>query len=184
MDDKVRYIIEDLLPLYHEGLLSEETSRWIEEQTEKHEEYRKLMVMSSTPLPKKEIVPPVNQEKMFKKINRKLSFYQIIFVAISFFLAIKTSLLNESFGFILWYTVLGLLVYLFYRDIKIVLLLSFVPILLWSFKDNLEHFTKEEGIFEYLSAAVGGAFFYSLMHCIFSMIGSLIGWLSIKFREG
>ncbi|WP_253907630.1 DUF3139 domain-containing protein [Bacillus sp. WMMC1349] len=182
MEDKVRYIIEDLLPLYHEGLLSEETSRWIEEQAEKHEEYRKLVEMSNTPLPKKEIVPPVDQEKMFKKINRKLSFYQIIFVAISFFIAMKTSLLNDSFGFILWYPVLGLLIYLFYRDIKSVLLLSFVPILLWSFMDNLEYFIKEEGV-EHLSVAVVGAFFYSVMHCIFSIIGSFIGWLSIKFKK-
>ncbi len=64
---------------------------------------------------------------MFKQIHRKLSMYQMIFIGVSFLLAVQTSLLNESLGFILWYTVLGLLSYLFYKDVKLVFLIAFVP---------------------------------------------------------
>ena len=47
MKDKERSIFEDLLPLYHEGLLSKETAEWIEEAAENDEEaFQKLLKMS------------------------------------------------------------------------------------------------------------------------------------------
>jgi hypothetical protein len=128
----MRSIIEDLLPLYHEGLLREETVKWLEEQINRNEDYQDLFHLSQRPLPKKEIKSKMDNDEMFKKISRKLTIYQMIFVGISFFLAIQTSLLNESFGFILWYTVLGFITYTFYRDMKIVFLISFIPILVWA----------------------------------------------------
>lgn len=70
MEDKTRYIIRDLLPLYREGLLSEETAKWFEEQVKNNPEYKKLA--TETPLPK-------------KIIDHRLSLYQILFTAISFF---------------------------------------------------------------------------------------------------
>ncbi len=131
MKDKERSVFKDLLSLYHEGLLSKESAEWIEEAAENDEELQKLLKMTEAELPKEHIESTVHESQMFKKINRKLSLYQLMFTAISFFLAIHTSLLNESFGFILWYAVLGLAVYLFYRDMKLVILLSFAPIFIW-----------------------------------------------------
>ncbi|MEC1262744.1 hypothetical protein P9D34_20430 [Bacillus swezeyi] len=186
MKDKARSIFEDLLPLYHEGLLSKETAEWIEEQAENDEELQKLLKMSGAALLTEDIESSVHEGQMFKRINRKLSLYQIIFTVISFFLAMKTSLLNESFGFILWYAVLGFVTYLFYRDMKIVLLLSFVPIFVWGISDILGGWDAADGtgFAEQLLNSVLGAFMLALVHCLFAIAGSLIGWLCVKLKEG
>ena len=134
MDNHVKHIIEDLLPLYQEGLLSKETKEWLEAQLEENPAYQELLEKMRHTL-EKEDTPEISapeQEKMFKRIHRKLTIYQFIFTGIAFFLAMQTALLNESFGFILWYAVLGFVVYLFYADMRIVFLLSFVPIFIWS----------------------------------------------------
>ncbi|WP_262421798.1 zf-HC2 domain-containing protein [Bacillus aquiflavi] len=116
--DKAFFIVEDLLPLYSEGLLSVETTKWLEEHLEQCEHCKELAALSKDSIVKEPVESTVDQKKMFKQINRKLSLYQIIFVTLSFIFAIQTSLLNESFGFILSYTILGLITYLFYKDMK------------------------------------------------------------------
>ncbi|MBP3040655.1 hypothetical protein J9303_14280 [Bacillaceae bacterium Marseille-Q3522] len=187
MDNRIHSIIKDLLPLYNEGLLSEETTKWIEEQTSKSEELKELVSMSKRLLKKSEIKSTVDNEKMFKKINQKLSIYQIIFVAISFFLAINTSLLNESFGFILSYTILGCVTYLFYKDIKIVFLLAFIPIFIWSVGADISSYWAEETteltFIPYLFQILISSFLFTLVHFLFSLLGSLIGWLLLKLKE-
>ncbi|MFN2747848.1 hypothetical protein ACINLE_20480 [Bacillus sp. z60-18] len=165
MEDKNRSVITDLLPLYHEGKLSKETAEWLEEQAANNEEYRKLMVCETPP------------ETIHKRMNRKLSIYQLILTAISLFLAIKTSLLNGSFGFILWYTVLGILAYLFYRKVKVVLLLSFVPMLIWGLADAITGW--DEGF----ASSVFGAVLLAVFHGLFAMAGCLLGWLCLKLNE-
>ncbi|MCY8385299.1 hypothetical protein MOC94_19235 [Bacillus haynesii] len=185
MKDKERSIFKDLLPLYHEGLLSKETAEWIEEAAENDEELQKLLKMSEAELPKEQIESSVHESQMFKRINRKLSLYQLMFMAISFFLAIRTSLLNESFGFILWYAVLGLAVYLFYRDMKLVILLSFAPIFIWGMGDILAGWDAAggTGVVEHLLYAVFGAFVLAVIHCFFAAVGMMIGWLFLKLKE-
>lgn len=185
MKDKERIIFKDLLPLYHEGLLSKETAEWIEEAAENDEELHRLLKMTEAELPKEHIESSVHESQMFKKINRKLSLYQLMFTAISFFLAIHTSLLNESFGFILWYAVLGLAVYLFYRDIKLVILLSFAPIFIWGMGDILAGWDTADGtgVVEHLLYAVFGAFMLAAIHCFFAAAGMMIGWLFLKLKE-
>ena len=185
MKDKERSIFEDLLPLYHEGLLSKETAEWIEEAAENDEELQKLLKMTEAELPKEHIESTVHESQMFKKINRKLSLYQLMFTAISFFLAIHTSLLNESFGFILWYAVLGLAVYLFYRDMKLVILLSFAPIFIWGMGDILAGWDAADGtgVVEHLLYSVFGAFMLAVIHCFFAAAGMMIGWLFLKLKE-
>ncbi|MDI5789494.1 hypothetical protein PO124_16830 [Bacillus licheniformis] len=84
MKDKERSIFEDLLPLYHEGLLSKETAEWIEEAAETMRSFKALK-MSEDELPKEHIESSVHEGQMFKRINRKLSLYQLMFMAISFF---------------------------------------------------------------------------------------------------
>ncbi|EGK11261.1 hypothetical protein ACFQ40_16235 [Kroppenstedtia eburnea] len=188
MDDKVRRaIVEDLLPLYNDGLLSEETTRWLEEEAKENAEIQQLVSQSQQPLPKVEIESRIDHEKMFKRIHRKLSIYQIIFVAISFFLAINTSILNESFGFILWYTVLGLVTYLFYKDMKTVFLISFPPIFVWSVGNSITEYIHGELIdvtwIQFVFDTGLAAVWMSLIHYAFALIGCVIGLLIRKLRD-
>ncbi|WP_078544045.1 hypothetical protein [Litchfieldia alkalitelluris] len=179
-------IVEDLLPLYSEGLLSAETTKWVEQQLESNEELKNIANHITSDLPTPEIVSSIDHEKMFKQINRRLSLYQMIFVAISFFLAIQTSLLNESFGFILWYAVLGALTFQFYKDWKLVLFISIMPIFLWSLSSNIMDFTSGsvEGIsfLPFLGQSILGSLFLSIFHGLFAILGSIIVWLFLKSK--
>ncbi len=184
MKDKERSVFKDLLPLYHEGLLSKESAEWIEEAAENDEELQKLLKMTEAELPKEHIESTVHESQMFKKINRKLSLYQLMFTAISFFLAIHTSLLNESFGFILWYAVLGLAVYLFYRDMKLVILLSFAPIFIWGWGYSGRLGCSRR----YRGCGAPAVFCLWRFHaCCYSLFfaaaGMMIGWLFLKLKE-
>ncbi len=184
MDPKTnRSIIEDLLPLYQEDLLSDETARWLEEQIRSNEAYQHLYELSRKPLPAPEQTASANDyEKMMRKISRKLSVYQLIMMAISFFMAISTSMMGDSFGFILWYAVLGLVTFLFYRDIKVVLLVTFVPIFLWLFGDmiyeRMHGHVTDTGLFTYVLLSFLGALLGAALHTVFALIGAAIGWLA------
>src|SRR5690625_5924379 len=70
---------------------------------------------------------------MMQKNTFKISFYQLLFVGISFFLAIRSVILFDRFNFILYYTLLGFVTYLFYRRYAIVTLISFFSLFLWFF---------------------------------------------------
>ncbi|WP_172798905.1 hypothetical protein [Paenibacillus sp. FJAT-26967] len=187
MDHNVRHIIEDLLPLYTEGLLSEETTKWLEAQIQGNKEYEDLLRMSREPLPIAEIPAAADYESMMKNINRKLSLYQMLFIAISFFLAIRTSILNESFGFVLWYTVLGLVTYLFYQEMKLVLFISLVPIFIWSLGDSIAQMMSGTSggaaLGSFLVQSLFGAGLMALIHGLFAVIGALIGLLVLKIRK-
>lgn len=187
-DNQVKHIIEDLLPLYEEGLLSAETTEWLEEQAKTNTEYSKLLELSSQALPNSVIDSPVDSKKMFQQIHRKIALYQIIFVALSFLLAINTSLLNDSFGFVLWYAVLGVVSYLFYKDFKIVFYLSFLPIFFWSVGTNMidyfnGHYMEGITILEFLTSSLFGSLVLSVLHFVFALIGALIAWIILKLKE-
>lgn len=115
------------------------------------------------------------------KFYRKLSIYQLILMAISFFAAISTSLMGNSFGFVLWYAVLGGITYSFYRDVKLVLLIAFTPIFLWQFGDMLYDWIKgdiaDTGGLAYIGMAFAGAFITACLHTVFALVGTAIGWL-------
>ena len=133
-------IVEDLLPLYNEGLLHDETTAWVEAHLNSCSECAVLANLSLNRYSEEIISSPINHEKMMSKISFKLSLYQIIFVGLSdCTLAMRTALLNESFGFILSYTILGLVTYLFYKNLKIVIAITFLPVLVWSLSTTLPH---------------------------------------------
>ncbi|MBA4536970.1 zf-HC2 domain-containing protein [Bacillus aquiflavi] len=185
--DKACFIVEDLLPLYSEGLLSVETTKWLEEHLEQCEHCKELAALSKDSIVKEPVESTVDQKKMFKQINRKLSLYQIIFVTLSFIFAIQTSLLNESFGFILSYTILGLITYLFYKDMKMMFLIAFTPIFLWSLGTHIFEFSTGAtegnlGIKE-IFFSFQGAILLGFSHLLFAFIGSLIGLLILKLKE-
>ncbi|MCR2821191.1 zf-HC2 domain-containing protein [Lederbergia panacisoli] len=169
-------IVEDLLPLYNEGLLQDETTEWVEAHLEHCESCRELALLSKEPIEKENIHSTIDSENMIKKINLKLSIYQIIFIAISFIFAIKTSLLHESFGFILTYPILGLITYLFYRRFLIVAVIAFLPNFIWSLIDIA---SGAPITFD----AIIGSIFLAAIHLIFALVGSIIGLLILKLRE-
>ncbi|MEG2289324.1 MAG: zf-HC2 domain-containing protein [Clostridium sp.] len=184
------YIVMDLLPLYTENLLSEETTTWVKNHLDICTECRKLYEYSSEEIIKIPVENSMDKDLMFKNINRKLSIYQIIFVAISFFFAINTSLLNESFGFLLWYPVLGIVTYLFYKDMQIIFLLSFIPIFLWTLPTMILDFILNGYIGSYLSptfikfviGSIFSSFMISFVYFIFAFIGGMIGFLILKLK--
>ncbi|WP_245805886.1 hypothetical protein [Bacillus alkalicellulosilyticus] len=188
MDKQMRAIIEDLMPLYQEGLLSEDTTKWVEEQADQHEEVHKLIHESTLPLPKEDIQPNGQVEEMMKSIKRKLALFQILFMGISFFLAIQTSMLNENFGFILWYGVLGMVTYLFYKDPKMVFYISFLPILFWSISINISdyrasHMLPDLTFFSFISQTILGSMLVASIHYAFAVVGNLIAYILLKLKE-
>ncbi|MCD8510346.1 MAG: hypothetical protein LRY73_11125 [Bacillus sp. (in: Bacteria)] len=188
-DKDIRHIIEDLLPLYAEGMLSDETTAWLEKQAKNNEEYGEWLKLAKEDLPQTELEPPVDSQKMFQKATRKLAMFQIVFVAISFLLAVNTALINESFGFILWYTVLGCITYLFYKDWKIVFYISFLPVFLWSIGSDIlgyvrGHYLEGTTIIELVTGTLFGSVLLSFIHLLFAIIGCIIAWIILKLREG
>lgn len=167
-------IAEDLMPLYTEGLLQEKTKSWLEEHVKSCGHCKVLAELSEAPLATKSIESPINHDKMMQKIKLKLSIYQIILVALSFYFAMETSMLNGSFGFILSYAVLGVVTYLFYKNVWLVTVIAFLPNFIWSLVDLAEF--NMQGII--------GSIFVGFIHLGFALIGSMIGWLILKLREG
>ena len=110
---------------------------------------------------------------MMSKISFRLSLYQIIFVGLSFFMAMRTTLLNDSFGFILSYTILGLLTYLFYKNLKIVIAITFLPVFIWSIGTTIA-----ETSFDYIY----GSLLVAGLHLLFALIGALIAWLILQLK--
>lgn len=70
-----KYIIEDLLPLYEEGLLSEETKEWLEVQLKKNEEYQRLHEKMQQPLEKQTFRKSMRQNKT-KCLRKFIGNYQ------------------------------------------------------------------------------------------------------------
>lgn len=178
-----RSIIEDLLPLYSEGLLRDETVQWLERQARDNPDYRKLLDQASQPLPAPKPEMTTDYEAMMRSTKRKLSVMQLIFVALSFFVAMSTSMMGGSFGFILWYAVLGGVTYLFYRDWRLVLLVSFVPIFLWIVVDTMQAWVQGSvegtGFLGFLMMALGGSLLGAVLHVLFALLGMAIVRLAV-----
>lgn len=176
-----RSIMEDLLPLYSEGLLRDDTARWLEAQIRDNPEYQHLLEQIREPLPAPAPAPTAEYETMMRKIRRKLSVMQLIFVALSFFMAMSTSMMGGSFGFVLWYAVLGGVTFLFYRDVRLVLLVALVPIFVWVFADAMQAWVQGSvegiGLFGFLLTALGGSLLGAVLHGLFACIGMAIVWL-------
>ncbi|HLS35522.1 MAG TPA: zf-HC2 domain-containing protein [Bacillota bacterium] len=181
-------IVEDLLPLYNEDLVQEDTRKWIKEHVKTCENCAKLEEMSEEKLEVEEIDSPVNYEKMMRKNTFKISFYQLLFVGISFFLAIRSVILFDRFNFILYYTLLGFVTYLFYRRYAIVTLISFLPVFLWfsgMFFANWHEVSRTSfsSTGELIGEFLYGAFIGGALHLLFALIGATIGLFTLKLFE-
>lgn len=181
-------IMEDLLPLYNEGLVQDDTATWIEAHLMTCSNCAKLAKDSVAPVETQTIRSPVNHEKMMAKITLKLSFYQVIFVGLSFFFAMQTAILNDSFGFILFYTILGIIMYLFYKRMSIIFLIAFTPIFIWSLGSLIpdimsmsDSLSTRMGMI--LTHGVFSSIVLALIHYAFALAGAIIGLFILKIRE-
>lgn len=181
------YIVADLMPLYDEDLLSEETTEWLKKHVNECENCQQLLENTEEKLDKTTIESPISNEEMFKKINRKLANFQLIFVGISFVFAMITSLLNNSFHFILTYAILGAVTYLFYKDVKIVFVISFLPIFLWEIAIYIQEYINglmatDQSFWELSFLLISGAAFMAAIHLVFALLGALCAFLFLKVR--
>ncbi|MFL0365607.1 zf-HC2 domain-containing protein [Pseudobacillus sp. 179-B 2D1 NHS] len=174
-------ITQDLLPLYEEKLLQPQTKRFVDEHLQRCHECHQIAEQSQIPLAPK-VKTGLSSKKMIRKITLRVTSIQIFFVAIAFLLAMSTSLMNGSVGFVLTYTILGTITYLFYHSMIMAFLIAAVPTLMWS-------------ILKYMTDLLGGVPLESIsgelivtiiafaMHAIFTIIGITIGFCIRKVME-
>lgn len=183
------YIVEDLLPLYNDGLLQEETKNWLEGHLASCDTCKELHRLSTKPIQSEQIEADVDYEKMIQRNNLKISLYQFLFVGISFFLATRSMILMEDFSFVLYYTILGFVTYLFYKRYLIVLLISFMPIFLYQLASFL---MKIKLLIQTLDTSLGrilwnflfGSVISGGISLLFAVLGASIGLFTLKLFEG
>ena len=183
-------IVEDLLPLYEENLLQPETKQWVEQHLAGCPTCQKLTSTGIEALP--QLAPPKKSANvMMQHAQLKLSVYQLLFVILSFAFAINTSLLNESFAFILSYFILGAVTFYFYRHVLLTLLLAFLPIFLWSIYATIQSFGSyskwyAESMTYYSSSlslmmnTILGSALTALIHTLFTILGIIVVKLLIQ----
>ncbi|WP_339214883.1 zf-HC2 domain-containing protein [Solibacillus sp. FSL W8-0372] len=183
-------ITEDLLPLYEENLVQPETKQWIEQHLASCPSCQKLTSATMEELPALPS-PKKAASKMIKHAHLKLTIYQLLFVILSFVFAINTSLLNESFTFILSYFILGIVTFYFYRHTILTLLLAFVPVFIWSIYTTIDSFGSYSNWYAdqiiYHASTLSllweitlGGLFTAFIHTIFTVLGIIVVKLLIQ----
>lgn len=178
-------IIEDLLSLYEENLLQPETKQWVEKHLASCNQCGDYMTSSAIPIPAEAIQPTKTANRMIKNVQLKLSIYQILFVVLSFILAMNTNIFSDSFAFVLTYFLLGFLTFLFYRNWLIALAISFIPIFVWAIIEPIQsygsyaNYIADQGEFGFLHLILGGLL-VGFIHTIFTILGSVVALLFQK----
>lgn len=178
-------IVEDLMPLYAEDLLQDETTNWLENHCEMCESCRKKKEMIQRPLLESVEKTIEVDPLLIKQVQFKLSIYQVLFVSMSFVFALSTSLLNNRMEFMLTYAILGFVLYLFYASMKMVMAISVIPIVIWSIVSILldSNYLENEPIGQLLIDTVSGSLLLGMIHGIFALIGAVIGYFVHKWKE-
>lgn len=186
-------IVEDLLPLFEENLVQDETKKWIEAHIASCEKCNRLTNIEL------EVFPSIPKHKsadaMMRSAQLKLTIYQLLFVLLSFIFAINTSMLNESFAFILSYFILGAVAYYFYRSVWLTILLAFIPIFIWTIYETIysyhsvsawyiEQMQYFNSTIEMLFNTLLGGIFTGILHTVFAVLGLIVVALLLKaFRK-
>ena len=185
-------IIEDLYPLYDEGLVHEETAVAVETHLKTCPTCAKKLLGQTLKIPAPLEKPRVEAAIIVKKTQSRLAIYQLFILLLSFYFAMTTNLMAESFGFILTYFILGLVVFLFYRSWLLTFLIAFLPILFIAFVDtalapNAYRLYKADhlggNLFVFIWVHAIGAFFLAAMHSFIAMLGAVVGYFISKLRE-
>lgn len=175
------HLVEDLWPLYEEGLVQPETKQWVEQHIQQCAQCQALQegLVETIPIPKNNVSP----EQTIAKTTLKLHIYQLLFVVLSFIVAMNTSMLsNQGFQFILSYFVLGIAVYYFYKSWLLTVLIAFIPTAIWSIYDGISSYgsiTKwwaqslesYPSLWQIFSDQLIGALFVGVIHTLFTVLG-------------
>lgn len=187
-------IVEDLLPLYEEDLLHKETVDWIDTHLSTCESCRSRANETLAAFPAAPIKPKKTAAAMMKNVRSKLAIYQLLFVLLSFAFAMSTSIFADSFQFILSYFLLGFSTFYFYRSWIFTILISMMPIIIWSIYDTiasygsyhqwytqaLENHGSVAGLFGML---LGSSLLMSIIHTLFAALGAVVALLTMKITE-
>lgn len=187
-------IVEDLLPLYEEDLLHKETVDWIETHLSTCESCRSRANETLAAFPAAPIKPKKTAAAMMKNVRSKLAIYQLLFVLLSFAFAMSTSIFADSFQFILSYFILGFSTFYFYRSWIFTILISMMPIIIWSIYDTiasygsyhqwytqaLENHDSVAGLFGML---LGSSLLMGIIHTLFAALGAVVALLTMKITE-
>lgn len=185
-------IVEDLLPLYEENLLQEETTNWVNEHLASCATCRAKTNIELAQLPTP--IPNKTAAAMVKNTQLKLSIYQLIFVLLSFVFAMSTSIFTGSFQFILSYFVLGICTFYFYRNWILTVCIAMFPIFTWTIYDTIASFGSysnwysqqmeyHHSIFSLFINLIGGGLLMGLIHTIFTLLGAIVVVLVTKSFE-
>lgn len=185
-------IIEDLYPLYEEGLVHEHTATFIEEHLKSCSQCSNRFLSKQS-----ELNAPVEKSKVsaaisIKKTQSKLAVYQLLIMLLSFYFAMTTNLFAESLDFILTYFILGLVTFLFYRSWLLTFLIAFLPVFFIGFYEtamapNAFRLYKSDylggNIFAFIWMHFIGATFTAILHTIFAMLGAVVALLITKLKK-
>lgn len=167
-------IVKDLLPLYVENMVSEETERYINEHLEGcpecKEELRALKEGGKLPEPEKKPEPVTDKAKSFKKIMKQMNrqFYMLSYSLIIFFIFLGFSLTGE--GNLMYNSlimpivgVFGYYVFRWKAVYKMPLLLLVIDMFLCAFK--------------LVALDLYSAFMWTLIYSVFVLMGIAIAFL-------
>ncbi|MEO4053827.1 zf-HC2 domain-containing protein [Solibacillus sp. CAU 1738] len=185
-------IVEDLLPLFEENLLQEETTKWVNEHLAHCSTCRTKTNIELTEIPKP--IPRKTAATMIKNVHIKLTIYQLLFVLLSFAFAMSTSIFTGSFQFILSYFVLGICTFYFYRNWILTICIAIIPIFIWTIYDTIASFGSYnnwylqqmeyyDSIFSLFGSLIGGGLLMGLIHTIFTILGVIVVVLVTKSFE-
>lgn len=166
-------IVEDLLPLYVDDLLQEETKQWVEEHLPQCPSCQTALAQMEEVITVD--LPNPNEEaaKTIKKVTRQMKRYEFILVTLAFLLAMRTTIIPELTFNGLWaYALLGGLLYAFYRTWLPPIVLSFVPSFLYYVQDDFGDASFTEII---ISVASMGT-----IYTLLSLIGAFIAYAWIQ----
>lgn len=183
------HLVEDLWPLYEEGLVQPQTREWIEEHCASCVHCRLLQQQVAI-----EQIPEatVTADQAITRVTRKLQLYQLLLLSISFLFAMNTTLFSEqAFQFILSYFVLGIVVFSFYRSWLLTLLIAFIPSAIAAIYETAHSYMSisqwwTQEIINYGSVGalvigyIGIALFAGTLHSVFTMLGATVAALLKK----
>lgn len=175
------YLVEDLWPLYEENLVHSETKKWIEHHVQQCEHCQQLHegVIEKLEIPNNTL----KADKTIATAILKLHIYQLLLVVLSFVFAMNTSLFaNRGFQFILTYFLLGIVVYYFYKNWLLTVVIAFVPTFIWSFYDAIMSYQSmaewwqqvqqsNRALWQVFLEYITMAFFAGAIHSIFTVLG-------------
>ena len=174
-------IVEDLLPLYEEDLIQLETKKWIHEHLAGCPSCsEKLGIELQLP---KQLEPSKSAERMIAHTKLKLHIYQIFIIILSFIFAMSTTLfINVGFQFILSYFILGAMTFYFYRSWLLTIVLSFLPVFIWTIYDSIysfgslnnwidERLAHSSSIISSMWEIIYSGIVVGFIHTIFAVIG-------------